>query len=621
MNENRLLDAVNSPSDIKNLTYEQLSVLAGEIRDELIATVSKNGGHLASNLGAVELTIALHKTFNSPEDKIIWDVGHQAYTHKILTGRRKQFSTIRTEGGLSGFTRPDESEHDVFASGHSSISVSAAYGVDISNTLLYDDSRKTVAVVGDGSFTGGLVYEGLNNAGRDEKSNLIVILNDNNMSISQNVGSVATHLSKLRTKPRYYLLKTGTYRFLSCIPVIGKPIAKFIRNLKNYIKSSLYGTTMFEKMGFAYMGPFDGHDIEQLCSAFEIAKNKHEPVMIHVLTKKGKGYNFAEESPSTFHGISKFDVETGESVCGKETYSDFFGEKLCKEAENNDRICAITAAMSLGTGLEKFSKTYSSRFFDVGIAEEHAVVFASGLAKNNMIPVFCVYSTFLQRCYDQIIHDCAMQNLKIILAIDRAGFVGLDGESHQGLFDVPFLNTIPKIEVYSPSSFAELDSVFDNSVKNIQNSVAIRYPRGCDEELPEDYIYSGNDFDVYGKKAENAIVVYGRLFANACKAQKILAENDIDVKIIKLNKIKPINEEVFENIEGIYNIFFFEESIRNGSVAERFGSLLLEKRYKGNYHITAVGEEFVKPASVESQLKKYGLDADSMVKKVSENIG
>ena len=621
MSENRLLDAVDSPSDIKTLTYEQLNVLAGEIRDELINTVSKNGGHLASNLGAVELTIALHKTFNSPEDKIIWDVGHQAYTHKILTGRREQFSTIRTEGGLSGFTRPVESEHDVFSSGHSSISVSAAYGVDISNSLLYDDSRKTIAVVGDGSFTGGLIYEGLNNAGRDEKSNLIVILNDNNMSISQNVGAVATHLSKLRTKPRYYLLKTGTYRFLSAIPGIGKPIAKFIRNLKNYVKSSLYGTTMFEKMGFAYMGPFDGHDIEQLCSAFEIAKNKNEPVMIHVLTKKGKGYNFAEESPSIFHGISKFDVETGESACDKETYSDYFGNMLCKKAENNNRICAVTAAMSLGTGLEKFSKTYSDRFFDVGIAEEHAIVFASGLAKNKMIPVFCVYSTFLQRCYDQIVHDCAMQDLKIILGIDRAGFVGLDGESHQGLFDVPFLNTIPKIEVYSPSSFEELDSVFDKAVNDIENSVAIRYPRGCSEDLPQDYIYSGKDFDIYGDKGETAIVVYGRLFANACKAREILRENGIDVKIIKLNKIKPINEDVYENINGISNMFFFEESIKNGSVSERFGSLLLEKGYKVNYYVTAVGEEFVKPATVEAQLKKYGLDADSMVKKVSENIG
>ncbi|MBP3329409.1 MAG: 1-deoxy-D-xylulose-5-phosphate synthase [Clostridia bacterium] len=621
MSENRFLDAVNSPSDIKKLSVEQLNVLAGEIRDELIATVSKNGGHLASNLGAVELTIALHKTFNSPEDKIIWDVGHQAYTHKILTGRREKFSTIRTEGGLSGFTRPSESEHDVFASGHSSISVSAAYGVSVSNKLLFDDARKTIAVIGDGSFTGGLVYEGLNNAGRDEKSNLIVILNDNNMSISKNVGSVATYLSKIRTKPRYYLLKTGTYRFLSAIPGIGKPIAKFIRNLKNYIKSSVYGTTMFEKMGFAYMGPFDGHDIEQLCSAFEIAKNKEEPVMIHVLTKKGKGYNFAEESPSTFHGISKFDVETGESVCGKESYSEFFGKMLCREAEKNNKICAITAAMSLGTGLERFSDVYADRFFDVGIAEEHAVTFASGLAKNGMIPVFCVYSTFLQRCYDQIIHDCAMQDLKIILAIDRAGFVGLDGESHQGLFDVPFLNTIPKIEVYSPSSFDELDSVFDHVVNSSSVAVAVRYPRGCEEELPEDYNYSGDDFDIYGDKGDTAIVVYGRLFANACKAKAVLKEKGIDVRIIKLNKIKPINKKVFENISGLKNIYFFEESVKNGSIAERFGSLLLENGYKGAYDVTAVGEEFVKPATVESQLKKYGLDADSMVKKVSESIG
>lgn len=621
MGNNRFLDAVDSPLDIKKLSFEQLDVLCGEIRDELISVVSENGGHLASNLGVVELTVALHKTFNSPEDKIIWDVGHQAYTHKLLTGRRKNFSTIRTEDGLSGFTRPDESEHDVFASGHSSTSVSAAYGVDVSNNLLFDDSRKTIAVIGDGSFTGGLVYEGLNNAGHEAKSNLIVILNDNNMSISKNVGSVAAYLSKIRTKPRYYLLKTGTYRFLSSVPVIGRPIAKFIRNLKNYIKSSIYGTTMFEKMGFAYMGPFDGHNVEQLCSALEIAKNKNEPVMIHVLTKKGKGYNFAEESPSTFHGISKFDVETGESFVGKGSYSDFFGEKLCKSAGEDKRICAITAAMSLGTGLEKFSNSYSDRFFDVGIAEEHAVTFASGLAKNGMVPVFCVYSTFLQRCYDQLIHDCAMQKLKVIFAVDRAGFVGLDGESHQGLFDVSFLNTIPQIEVYSPSSFTELENIFDKTVKYSENSVAIRYPRGQEEKLPDDFICTDNDFDIYGEKSETAIVVYGRLFAYACKAKAILEEKGIFVKVIKLNKIKPINEKVFEIFADVKNVFFFEEAVRNGSVSERFGSMLIENGFKGNYNITAVGEEFVKPATVESQLKKYNLDTDSMVKKVSENIG
>ena len=621
MKGNRLLDAVNSPDDVKKLSFEQLNVLAQEIREEMISAVSKNGGHLASNLGAVELTIALHKTFNSPEDKIVWDVGHQAYTHKILTGRRDRFQTIRTEGGLSGFTRPDESEHDIFSSGHSSISVSAAYGVSVSNNLLFDDNRKTIAVIGDGSFTGGLVYEGLNNAGRDEKSNMIVILNDNNMSISKNVGSVAMYLSKIRTKKRYYLLKKRTYNFLRKLPLVGKPIAKFIRNLKNYVKSSIYGTTMFEKMGFAYMGPFDGHDIEQLCSAFEIAKNKSEPVMIHVITKKGKGYDFAEKSPSTFHGISKFDIGTGEGVLTNKTYSDVFGEKLCSEADTHPEICAITAAMSLGTGLEKFSNDHPERFFDVGIAEEHAVTFASGLAKNGMLPVFCVYSTFLQRCYDQIIHDCSMQGVKMIFAIDRAGFVGVDGESHQGLFDVPFLNTVPEIEVYSPSSFNEMNKVFDKVLSHGDKSVAIRYPRGTEAALPTDFVQSENDYDFYGCNDDTVIVTYGRIFADVCRAKELLSKKGIEVKVLKLNKIKPINEKVFDGIINSKNIFFFEESIRNGSVSERFGSLLLEKGYKGKYSVTAVDNEFVKHASVESQLKKYGLDADSIAKKVSENIG
>ncbi len=621
MSEKRFLDTVNSPEDVKKLSVEQLNILAGEVREELIETVSKNGGHLASNLGAVELTIALHKTFNSPVDKIIWDVGHQAYTHKILTGRRKEFSTIRTEGGLSGFTRPAESEHDVFSSGHSSVSVSAAHGVGVSNSLLYDDSRKVIAVVGDGSFTGGLIYEGLNNAGMDERNNLIVVLNDNNMSISKNVGAVSSYISKIRVKPRYYMLKTRTYNTLCSVPFFGKPLAKFIRDIKNYIKSSIYGTTMFDKMGFAYMGPFDGHDIEQLCSAFEIAKRKSEPVMIHVLTTKGKGYDFAEKSPSVFHGISKFDVETGESVTANKTYSDFVGEKLCKEAEKNKKICAVTAAMSLGTGLEKFSEDYSERFFDVGIAEEHAVTFSSGLAKNGMLPFFCVYSTFLQRCYDQIVHDCAMQDLKIIFAIDRAGFVGLDGESHQGIFDVPFLNTIPKIEVYSPSSFNELDSVIDKAINEGENSIAIRYPRGEDLPLPDDYVYSGKDFDIYGSGGEIAVVTYGRLFAHATEAKKILREKGIKIDIIKLNRIKPINVSVFENISDYKSIFFFEESARSGSVSEKFGAMLLEHGFKGDYSINAIDDDFIKPASIGTQLKKYGLDTDSIVKKVSEYIG
>ncbi len=621
MGDKRLLDDINSPFDVKALAFAELNKLAEEIRQELITTVSNNGGHLASNLGVVELTIALHKVFDSPEDKIIWDVGHQAYTHKILTGRRERFSTIRTEGGLSGFTRPVESEHDIFSSGHSSTSVSAAYGVDVSNSLLFDDSRKTVAVIGDGSFTGGLVYEGLNNAGRDQKSNMIVILNDNNMSISKNVGSVATHLSKLRTKPQYYLLKKGTYRFLKAIPFVGKYLAKFFRNLKNYIKSSLYGTTMFEKMGFAYMGPFNGHDIEQLCSAFEIAKNKNEPVMIHVLTTKGKGYDYAEKSPGKFHGISKFDIETGECVEGKMTYSDFFGEKLLETAEKNKNVCAITAAMCLGTGLEKFSDKYPERFFDVGIAEEHAVTFASGLAKNGMIPVFCVYSTFLQRCYDQLVHDIAMQDLKIILGIDRAGFVGVDGESHQGIFDVPFLNTIPKIEVYSPTSFQEVNIVFEKAINSSKNAVAIRYPRGTENTLPEDFKPSDNDFDIYGNSGNIAVVTYGRTFSFAAQAKKILEADGIDVKVIKLNKIKPISDEVFDNISQFKKIFFFEEASLYGSVAERFGCKLTENDYRGKYVINAIDEDFVAPAEVSSQLKKYGLDTDGIVKKVSEYIG
>ena len=444
----KFLGNINSPADLKKLNINELEVLATEIRQFMVKTVSQNGGHLSSNLGVVELSIAMHKIFDSPNDKIVWDVGHQIYTHKILTGRIKEFNTLRTENGISGFCAPNESEHDIFYSGHSSTSISAALGIAEANKKL-GKKDYTIAVIGDGALTGGMAYEALNNAGRSG-TRLIVILNDNEMSISENVGSMARYLAVIRSKPEYFKLKAKTERTLNRIPIVGKPVKKFIYRLKSDIKSSMYESTFFEELGFKYMGPIDGHNLDNLCEALDSAKLVGAPVVLHISTTKGKGYEFAEKNPSVYHGISKFDVETGEYAEGITNFSNEFGKKLCELAEKDEKICAITAAMSLGTGLKDFSQKYSDRFYDVGIAEQHAITFASGLAKGGMTPVFAVYSTFLQRAYDQLVHDGTLQKQKVIIGVDRAGFVGEDGVTHQGVLDVAFLNSIPDITIYSP---------------------------------------------------------------------------------------------------------------------------------------------------------------------------
>lgn len=615
-----ILEKINSPADLKDLSLDELNLLANEIRTLLIDTVSKTGGHLASNLGVVELTIALHKVFKSPADQIVWDVGHQSYTHKILTGRKDEFSTLRTENGISGFTRPNESEHDIFYSGHSSTGVSAALGLATAKKLK-NDKNHVIAVVGDGSFTGGMVYEGLNNAGRSF-TNLIVVLNDNEMSISENVGSFSKYLAVVRSKPEYQRIKHRTEKALIKIPLIGKTLAKIIFKLKTFFKNILYNSTMFEDMGFRYMGPIDGHNIEQLCDALQAAKMIKIPVLLHVKTIKGKGYDFAEQKPSEFHGVSKFDINTGEPLSKGNSFSSVFGDYLCEVAGNDKRICAISAAMSLGTGLQKFSENFSDRFFDVGIAEEHAVTFASGLSKNGMLPVFAVYSTFLQRCYDQIIHDGVLQNDRFVLAIDRAGFVGEDGETHQGVFDVAFLNTIPDIEVYCPSSYSELKRFFNICLYHSQNVCAVRYPRGKENDLPDDFESSYDSFDLYYQKSSsNFIITYGRLFSNVCKAVKKLEEKGIYITVIKLNRIKPIDEKVIEILKNAENIFFYEEGIKSGSAGEMLLNMLSENNIKADFILKAVNDEFIKAASVERQLEIYQLDEKSIVEEVEKYLG
>ncbi len=613
------LSKIKYPSDLKNLSDTELKKLCAEIREKLVETVSKNGGHLSPNLGTVELTVMLHYCFNTPKDSIVWDVGHQSYTHKMLTGRLSEIDTIRCKGGLSGFPKRLESKYDSFNSGHSSTSISAAYGIARAKVLQGDPSY-TIAVIGDGSLTGGMAYEGLNNAGRFNK-NFIVVLNDNKMSISKNVGAMARYLGSVRVKPWYIRFKRKVEKVLMHTPLIGQPLRRFLRGSKSRIKNMIYKNTLFDFLGYTYLGPIDGHDIEELKNAFTAAKTINSPVLIHIVTKKGKGYGPAENNPKEFHGVGKFDIDTGEVISNKKGFSAFFGECLCNIAQNDKKIVGITAAMTLGTGLSNFSKEYKERFFDVGIAEEHAVTFACGLASKGMIPVFAVYSTFLQRSYDQILHDAAMQKLHIILAIDRAGIVGDDGETHQGVFDVSMLNSIPETTIFSPCYFSELEHSLFASVYMCSGVTAIRYPRGGELYMPEDYTDSSINFTVYGnKESKNLIITYGRLFSYTCLAKEKLQEQGIDICILKLCRIKPVDKKAVKIAKDFKNLFFFEEGIKSGGIAETFEDLLTEENFSGNYHIQAIDEIYVQHQSVNEALSELNLDEKGITEIIIKNI-
>lgn len=615
----RILNKIKSPRDVKKLDGSELDTLCAEIRSVLIDTISKTGGHLASNLGTVELTVALHRMFDSPDDKIIWDVGHQAYTHKLLTGRYDRISSIRTSAGLSGFLRRDESEHDIFYTGHAGTSVSQAAGVAAANTIK-GNKHYSVAVIGDGSFTNGMVYEALNDAGSTD-DRLIVVLNDNEMSISENVGSMARYLAKVRAKPEYYRFKAGTEKAINRIPLVGKKLSNHIFKLKTALKNLIYSSSFFEDLGFRYIGPVDGHDIGLLCEAMGSAKMVNRPVLLHVNTLKGKGYDFAENAPERYHGVGEFDVVKGMQVNSGSTFSSAFGKALMGFAANDKRICAITAAMSIGTGLEPFSKAYPERFFDVGIAEEHAVTFAAGLAANGMLPVVAVYSTFLQRCCDQLIHDCALQKFKIVIAVDRAGFVGEDGETHQGLYDVAMLCAVPGVTVYSPATYEELSSALYNAFYKDSGLIIIRYPRGGQTLTDERFISEFAPFRLFGSSdAKTAVVTYGRIFASAAECCDRLSANGHDVKLLKLTRIIPIEEAVFEQLIGCDRICFFEEGIHSGSVAQRLACGLLERGCGGSIKITAVNDCFVRHACVSELMSDYSLDSDGMFRTVIEEM-
>lgn len=619
----KYLNHISSPDDIRGLNDSQIKELAEEIRYTLIDTVSKTGGHLASNLGVVELTLAMHLCFESPKDSFVWDVGHQCYTHKLLTGRYEQFGTLRQNGGISGFPNPEESNHDIFAAGHSGASIAAAYGLSVAKKINNDPSY-TVAVIGDGSFTGGLVYEALNNAGADD-SRLIVVLNENEMSISPNVGALAMYLAAIRTNPRYYNLKNDVKGVLHDIPVIGDRAVDAIGSVKKALKEKIYSSTFFEDIGFNYMGPIDGHDINALRDALEGAKTiEGQPVLLHIKTTKGKGYEFAEKTPSKFHGISHFDINTGEPTSKGTNFSNEFGKYLCKFAEEDEDICAVTAAMALGTGLDEFSKRFPDRFFDVGIAEEFGATFSGGLAKGGKKPVFAVYSTFLQRAYDEISHDVAMQKLKVIFAVDRAGFVGDDGRSHQGIFDVAFLRTIPTATIYSPSTYKGLGLYLYRALYEDGNVIALRYPRGGEGYIPEDFIPTYDDYTVLPaktkKRSKVTLVTYGSLFSEAAKARDALEEQGIGVEIIKLNKVWPINDGAIDAAMNAKNVLFYEEGCRSGGIGENFGMKLLEKGYKGSYKALGVDNTFVHHASVDYLRDEFELNCDHMVKEILEIV-
>ncbi len=616
-----MLENIRSPQDIKNMSVKELNDLAAEIRTKIIGTVSETGGHLGSNLGLVETTLVLHKLFDFPSDKLLFDVGHQCYTHKLLTGRLERFDTLRQSGGISGFTNRFESDYDTLTAGHSGSSISAALGIAMANKLENKDAY-TVCVVGDGSFTNGMIYEALNNCNNKELR-LIILLNDNEMSISQNVGSLANYLSKIRSSGKYYRFKRNFQKILRKIPKIGEFSIYFTRRLKNAAKSFFYKQPFFEALGVKYLGPVDGNDIERLQVVLEEAKKSTCCTLVHIKTKKGCGYKYAEDKPESYHSVGAFDPDEGVAVPGGNDYSSVFGKALCAHAAKDERICAITAAMRDGTGLRTFSEQFSERFFDVGIAEEHAVAFAGGLAVSGLLPVCALYSTFAQRTYDQLIHDVALQKLHMVLALDRAGFVAGDGETHQGVFDCSFLSEIPGVEIYAPDSFEELETALTNALAGTGISV-LRYPRGGMSTYDRTAFVpfnaqSASYFSVCDRFSsqtpELALVTYGKETAQVFAAAESLYKKGLSVRIVKLFRVFPVKEYasfLSEALNGIPRILFSEEGIETGGIAHQIVSELALMHCTPEFCIHAVSSEFLPHGSYDYLLKHCRLDAESL---------
>ncbi|MFC2149369.1 1-deoxy-D-xylulose-5-phosphate synthase [Candidatus Auribacterota bacterium] len=618
-------DIIDNPGDLKKLHIDQLLALSDEIRCKIIEVVSKNGGHLASSLGVVELTIALHYAFNSPEDKIVWDVGHQCYTHKILTGRRKEFETIRKYGGLSGFPKIAESPHDVFGTGHSSTSISAALGLALGRDLRGESEKKVIAVIGDGSMTGGMAYEALNNAGHLAR-NFIVILNDNKMAISRSVGAMSAYLNKILTSNIYNTVKLDIESLLEKIPKIGKPSVRIAQKIEESLKGLVVPGIVFEEMGFRYFGPVDGHDIKSLIRIFDSVKKSEKPVFIHIITKKGKGYIHSENNPEFFHGTGSFDPESGEVLKKGEnkTYTDTFGEAMCDLARTDSRVVAITAAMTYGTGLSGFSEIYPKRFFDVGIAEEHAVTFAAGLALQGYRPVIAVYSTFLQRSYDQIVHDVCLQNLPVIFAVDRAGIVGEDGPTHHGVFDISYLRHIPNMVVMQPRNLDELREMMQCSLGH-NGPVAIRYPRGEGSQTGPISHYQPvkiGKAEVLIDGTDGYIFALGEMVNSAAEAVKILKGRNISLGLVNARFVKPFDVKLLKTIlKKTKNIITVEEHSLQGG----FGSMVLEvleKEKQRDVKVLRLGvpDRFIEHGGRSQVLERLSLSGKNIARQISEDI-
>ena len=612
-----ILETIHSPADVKALDRSELPVLCGELREFLIQNVSQTGGHLASNLGAVELTVAIHRVFDTASDRLVFDVGHQCYVHKALTGRQELFSTLRQFGGLSGFPKPRESQHDAFIAGHASNSVSVALGMARARTLAHED-HSVLALIGDGALTGGLAYEGLNDAGASGEP-LIVILNDNGMSINPNVGAMPTHLTHLRSKPAYYHFKKW-YRSLFGRSPMKNPLYRFNHKLKSTLKQTLWpGSTLFEDMGFTYLGPIDGHDLNRLCDVLQWAKELRCPVVVHVNTIKGKGYPFAEKDPGKFHGVAPFDPQTGIlKKPGGESFSSVFGNALAACAAEDGRVCAITAAMADGTGLAGVAREFPERFFDVAIAEGHGVAMSAGLAKGGMLPVFAVYSTFLQRGYDELIHDISLQQLHVVLGVDRAGLVGADGETHHGCFDALFLSEIPGFTVLCPSSFQELRHMLRQALFEIPGPVAIRYPRGGEGAYKEDLssqvvarLRQGEDLTLLG---------YGVMINHLLEAAELLEKQGIHAGVVKLNRISPLDyEAIGPELGAVDTLLVAEDSFGAGCVGQRVAAILAEQgKAPRKLILKNLGKTYAPEGSVPQLEHSFGLDAQGIVTAVLE---
>lgn len=612
-----ILDKIEKANDIKKLPLEEMDQLAWEIRRFLLEHISKTGGHLASNLGCVELTIALHRCLNFPEDKLVWDVGHQAYTHKILTGRKAGFETLRQYEGMSGFPKTKESSCDSFVVGHSSTSISAALGMAVARDVK-GEKNKVFAVIGDGALSGGMAYEALNNAAR-LRSNLVIVLNDNNMSITENVGGMANYLADIRTDEGYQHLKDGVESALRSLPKIGDKLADRIKKSKDSIKRLVVPGMLFEDMGLTYLGPIDGHNVDQMVKAFHNARRMNEAVIVHVVTKKGKGYSHAEKNPSLYHGVEPFEVKSGVSKKGTgESYTKIFGDICVRMAKDNPKVAVVCAAMPSGTGLMNYRREFPQRFFDVGIAEEHAVTFAAGMAVSGLRPIVAIYSTFLQRAYDQILHDVCIDNLPVTFALDRGGLVGSDGETHQGVFDLSYLTSIPNMVVMAPKNKNELVDMMYFAVA-YDGPTAIRYPRGAAwEGLPEfaQRIALGKSELLYEGK-EILLIAAGSMVETAVRVREKLTLIGVQPTVVNARFIKPLDKELLLSLADNHSIIVtMEENVKTGGFGEQVAQLLLEEGKRQQFINISLPDTFAEQGEVPILKKKFGLDADSIVERI-----